>query len=249
LNAAFWLVEQEGYSAKNLLLEIDRPASMTSSDERIVETVDNFLRQQDHLPVVSVAGTIFPAGLYSSHGAHGVYEIYPNDVYPKVKEGWGTYAYRLVRRTGANGATMNPLQTLIEKMNKLMKNTSTLSRVYELNSIDLFADLPLYEGTLDSNRGLGHPCLSHLSLRVEHKSTLALTAIYRSHFYVQKTLGNLLGLAQLQSFIANETKLTVGMLTIHSIHAELERQNGKWGKKGIVDLIAACKKAAEMKAA
>ena len=249
LSAVAWLAEQEGYTATNLLLEIETPAVMTDSDQRVVNTVDTFLRKHEQLPVVTVAGTIFPAGLYSQHGSAGIYKVYPDEVYPKVKEGWGTYAYRFVRRTGANGAVMNPLETLVEKMKRQLTHASTLGRAYELNSVELFADLPLYEATQDSNRGISHPCLSHVSFRIDHKKVLAMTALYRSHFYIQKTLGNLLGLAQLQSFIAQETELSVGPMVIHSIYAVLDRSSGKWGKQDVLKLLAACRKAAESKAA
>jgi hypothetical protein len=249
LGAVTWLAEQEKYTAKNLLLEIATPRLMTDADSRVFGIVDAFLRKNDQLPVVTVAGTIFPAGLYTQHGAEGVYKIYPDEVYPKIKEGWGMYAYRLVRRTKADGIVMNPLQTLVEKIKKQLTHKSTLSRAYELNLTEVFSDLALYEGTEDCNRGRNHPCLSHISLRIENKKTLALTALYRSHFYVQKTLGNLLGLAQLQSFIAEETKLGVGSLVIHSIHAELDSASGKYGKQDIRTLIERSKRAWNTKAA
>jgi hypothetical protein len=144
---------------------------------------------------------------------------------------------------------MNPLETLVEKMKKQLTHASTLGRAYELNSVEVFADLPLYEATEDSNRGISHPCLSHVSFRIDHKTVLAMTALYRSHFYIQKTLGNLLGLAQLQSFIAQETKLSVGPMVIHSIYAVLDRSSGNWGKQDVLKLLAACRKAEESKAA
>jgi hypothetical protein len=76
-----------------------------------------------------------------------------------------------------------------------------------------------------------------------------LTALYRSHYYVQKTLGNLLGIAQLQGFVANETGLNIGPLICHSTYATLERDAGEWGKSDIEKLIKDCHKAAESKAA
>jgi thymidylate synthase len=144
---------------------------------------------------------------------------------------------------------MNPLETLVEKIKKQLTHKSTLSRVYELNLTEVFSDLALYEATEDCNRGRNHPCLSHISVRIENKNMIALTALYRSHFYIQKTLGNLLGLAQLQSFIAEEANLGVGPLVIHSIHAELDSASRKYGKQDIRSLIERSKKAWETKAA
>jgi hypothetical protein len=62
LSAVTWLAEQEDHFATNLLLEIETPALMTDSDQRVVNTVDSFLRKHDQLPVVTVAGTIFLGG-------------------------------------------------------------------------------------------------------------------------------------------------------------------------------------------
>ncbi|MBZ5698792.1 MAG: hypothetical protein LAN18_09620 [Acidobacteriia bacterium] len=76
-----------------------------------------------------------------------------------------------------------------------------------------------------------------------------LTALYRSHYYVQKTLGNLLGLAQLQGFVANETRLNIGPLICHSTYATLERETGEWGKSDIEKLVKNCHNVAENKAA
>ena len=55
---------------------------------------------------------------------------------------------------------------------------------------------------------------------------------------VQKTLGNLLGIAQLQGFVANETGLNIGPLICHSTYATLERDAGEWGKSDIEKLIS-----------
>jgi hypothetical protein len=43
-----------------------------------------------------------------------------------------------------------------------------------------------------------------------------LTVLYRYHYYIEKALGNLLGLAQLLYFVAKETGLGVGPLLCHS---------------------------------
>jgi hypothetical protein len=76
-----------------------------------------------------------------------------------------------------------------------------------------------------------------------------LTALYRSHYYVEKTLGNLLGLAQLQAFVAKEAGINIGPLICHSTYAVLERYSGEWGKSHIEKLIKNCHKAAQNQAA
>lgn len=249
LKAADCLLKQEDYTTHSMILDIETPLMMTAADFFIFDQVDEFLRKHKRFPVVTVAGTIFPGGLYQKHGPKGVYEVYPDEVYPKAKEQWGTYAFRMVRRQRADGTTMNPLQVLVEKLQRQLKSTHPLRAAYELNTVDCFADIPLYDAAADSTRTLSQPCLSHLSFRIKNGNSLMLTTLYRSHYYVQKTLGNLLGLAQLQGFVAKEAGLGVGPLICHSSFAMLERDTGEWGKADVERLVKNCHKAVENKAA
>lgn len=61
------------------------------------------------------------------------------------------------------------------------------------------------------------------------EKTLTLTAMYRNHFYIEKLLGNLIGLGRLIDFVAHEAGLKVGALTVISTHAEIDqpKRNGK----------------------
>jgi thymidylate synthase len=97
---------------------------------------------------------------------------------------------------------------------------------YEINFADEddSFELPIYRVNEDADRvwPVQQPCLSHLSFKVYPGNALTLAAVYRSHYYVSKALGNLLGLAQLQSFVANETGLTVGPLICYSTHARID---------------------------
>jgi len=155
----------------------------------------------------------------------------------------------MLSRQQPDGTTMNPLQVLVEKLQRQRKTTHPLRAAYELNLVDCFADLPLYDAPSDSTRTLSQPCLSHLSFRIRNRDSLMLTALYRSHYYVQKTLGNLLGLAQLQGFVAKEASLGVGPLICHSTFATLEREPREWGKADIEKLIKNCHRVTENKAA
>jgi hypothetical protein len=56
--------------------------------------------------------------------------------------------------------------------------------------------------------------------------TLMLTAIYRNHFYIEKLLGNLVGLGRLMAFVAREGGLNVGALTVVSTHATIDTPKG-----------------------
>jgi hypothetical protein len=47
--------------------------------------------------------------------------------------------------------------------------------------------------------------------------------MYRNHFYIEKLLGNLVGLGRLMSFVAREGGVGVGALTVVSTHAEIDK--------------------------
>ena len=88
----------------------------------------------------------------------------------------------------------------------------------------------IYDVAIEGREWMGFPCLSHLSFkRVAQGSGFAvnLTAVYRSHSYCARALGNLLGLGQLLYFVAQESGLSVGTLTCLSSYAELDVR--AWG--------------------
>lgn len=222
----------------NLLLEVRDPMRREAVDKRIEERVDVFLRTAECHPLSTVAETIFPAAEYRRHGPQGVYTTYPDDVYPHIKplSHWGTYAHRLVRREGPAGV-INPLQVCVEKIVQQSRGPSMKAACYELSLRDLDLEIPLYDPALDRNRHLGGPCLSHISLKVTRDRQLLLTALYRSHYYLQRALGNLLGLARLQAFVCEQAELLPGPLVCVSTLARIERESG-WTKANVRDLIA-----------
>ena len=186
--------------------------------------IDNFLVDNDQLPMHSVAETIFPGYEYRKRGLRGVFEVYPDEVYPAIRKSpgirWGTYAYRLVRRQRANGEIMNPLEQMIEKMKKELATSAPKRSCYDLGVAEGEYDLPLYNTAKDGTRHMGGPCLSHLSFKL-FEGAVHLVALYRSHDYAYKVPGNLLGLARLQDCVARETGQCVGSLVVHSSYAFL----------------------------
>ena len=203
----------------NLVLVIGSPARGTSNI-----TIDQFLASEGRPSMHTVAETIFPAVEYRTRGLRGVFDTYPNKVYPAIQNHpslqWGTYAYRLVRRRAAGGALINPLQQLIEKMQNEVTNPGPKVSCYELGVAEGEYDLPLYSTAEDPARRMGGPCLSHLSFKLFGRQ-VHLTALYRSHDYRYKVPGNLLGLARLQACVADAVGLEAGTLVVHSSYAYL----------------------------
>jgi len=158
----------------------------------------------------------------------------------RKKGGWGTYAERMMSRDAKDGInTINPLE-IIQKLQDNVIGRNSYRSTYELGVADpeadllpwpyqedIGADLPTYNPTFDSNQLYGLPCLSHISFKLIDRSTINMVAIYRSHTYCERALGNLIGLAQLLSFVSKETGLNAGTLTCISTYAELDV--AKWG--------------------
>ena len=203
----------------NLILAIESPGK--GSTNRLI---DNFLVNENKYPMHTVAETIFPGSEYRRRGLRGVYEFYPEEVYPALKRHrsnqWGTYAHRLVRRNDGNGRTINPLRQMINKMQSEKANPGPKQSCYELGIAEGEYDLPLYCPEKDGGRRMGGPCLSHLSFKLLN-GTVHLSAFYRSHDYRYKVPGNLLGLARLQLCVAQETGCNIGSLVAHSSYAYL----------------------------
>src|SRR5438034_98299 len=161
-------------------------------------------------PIPTVAGTIFPMAMYQRYGRPGYYDKYKE----MLKRGqaantWGTYAHRMIERPGREpGTTINPLDYLVNKLAHQPQPADgkkvSFVATYELGVADAEEDLqadadaggdvPTYNPALDMREWLGLPCLSHLSFKRVPRGeghAVDLTAIYRSHHYCARALGNL----------------------------------------------------------
>jgi len=232
------------HAAFNVVLDIEAPSTLRDEDRRALSRVSDFLEHHDTAGISTVANTIFPAGLYARFGPNGVYSHYPDKVFPRIKDHpanrWGTYAYRLVRRIGPDGAKVNPLQRVIEKLKREGNRSGGLKSHFELNLSDAFVDIGIADPTLPGPQyQRGGPCLSHLSFKITAPASVSVVAFYRTHFYVQRALGNLLGLTQLLSFVATEAGLKPGALTCISSYARID-QDGGWTLTSVRDLLSEC---------
>lgn len=247
---AAWLTAMEHLSTSprhedfNVILEIATPLDVDDGDRAVAAYINRFLTGHGVQALHTVANTIFPDDLYRRYGADGVYEHYPENVYPRLrkcpKNSWGTYAHRMVRRTNASGNVVNPLRTVVTRLQTEITGGGNPKRArYELNMVDPFVDLSTSDPTLPGDgRAMGGPCLSHLSFKIRD-GAVALTAFYRSHYYVERALGNLLGLANLLRFVSAETGLQAGVLTCISSMAKID--TGSWNLSEVERLLGECK--------
>jgi len=209
---------ERGHEAHNVVLDITDPlAGTTRSDPRIA-VVDDFLRARAK-PVATVANTIFPQALYHSFGSSRFFDVFHDQVLCKAGSGkvrWsGYYFERMTKVPVAGGEPLNQLQDVVGRL----KNPRVRAKnKYEVAVFDPSRDV--------DNSPYGGQCLSHLSFKVvpgNARQVLSLTVIYRNHYYIEKLLGNLIGLGHLMEFVAHESGLDVGHLTVVSTHAEVDQ--------------------------
>jgi hypothetical protein len=230
---------KDGHQARNLVLEIATPLVMTPEHAVVIRDVDALMRATDPATAIErVANTIFPQDMYLRKGYPAFYEHFLDTMTrAKRKNTWGTYAMRLMSRS-SGAKSINPLETVIQKLKRATTGGHEYRNGYELSVHDVVTDLPdeeldfgcevpLYEPVKDAGRVSNSPCLSHLSFKLDSEDAVHLTAVYRSHYYCSKALGNLIGLARLQAFVAKQAQLEVGTLTCISTFANLDTK--AWG--------------------
>ena len=244
LQAAEFLQSNHG-AAYNLVLAVRSPAILTAVDFTVYDIVNGFLLEHDRAPLTAVASTIFPANFYLHGGAEELYNTFPQ-VYAHIPNWSAIYAIRMLRKPadskGAGPAQINPLQIIVEKIKKQLAG-GRMSAVYEANLVEDadFLELPIYDALCNGHRTRCQPCLTHLSFKLLPDDHVMLTVFYRYHYYIEKALGNLLGLAQLLYFVARETGLGVGPLVCHSTYSVLDTEGG-WGARDAKRLIAKCRR-------
>ena len=221
LEAAQKVFAQPRHEAYNVVIDLEQPVICDKISYPIVNNVDNFLRSHSKKPLMTVANTIFPNAIYQKHGIDSLYEIFHEVLLPKIRKdrNWtGYYFERMTRAVSSNGTILNPLQDVIRR---IRDPSIKAKNKFEIAIFDPFRDL--------SDSPYGGQCMSYLSFKLtgkDDKTMIMLTVMYRNHFYIEKLLGNLIGLSQLLSFVAKESRIAPGSLTVLSTHATTTQQCG-----------------------
>lgn len=258
LKASQYLQQQHSseMSARNLVLEVQTPNLLTREDCIAFDDVDAALRNYaGGLNVKTVAATIFPQALYLRHGRQEMYERYATIMNrAKVKGTWGTYAARMMAWPNGTPAGVNQLEQTILKLDRAAHRGTAYQSVFEvgttdptedseqeatsdvtieenieLGDVEMPCEISTFHPVADGKKIRNMPCLSHVSFKLTDKTKVDLTAVYRSHHYAARALGNLLGLSQLLNFVAQESRLEPGVMTVISTHAVLDTPS--WGGK------------------
>lgn len=231
------LRDADNFHLGGVHVHIQNPNLMSDQEIAVIRHVDAFLRKYGQYPVATVANTIFPQSLDHGDGADALAGRYMKVFSRAMKSGWGRYFQRFVAWPDPKGGpAINQLAVIIDMLREARTG------VFHTEKYELVVSDPARLMRNVRNR----PCLSLVELKPEKGTNrLHVYATYRNHYYIQKTLGNILGLVDLQAFIAKEAGFEVGTLTLNSTSANLETNSGKdgvgkWGKNDVRQLITEC---------
>ena len=255
--------EPEG-TATNVMTTVENP--LEPDDLHVRSVLDSTLTSRDRQQVMTVSNTLFPSAFYADPGfawtpdlpqdavdvldaaAEGLYDTY-GEILPalhRVKANQtGTYFSRMVQWPGKTGTGVNQLHDRIRYFRAARhngQNTHNASDIAVAGDAELSAvSAGIQEYAASDRRQIGFPCLVHIDLSA-HNGVLALTAVYRHWHLITRGYGNLVGLARLQGFLAQQSGFTVGELVVLAGYANTER--GTYGgKRGVTALVDASRHA------
>lgn len=204
-------------------------------DARVVMELDDLLLRKRKQRVGTVANTIFPAAyLRGCRNRQQFYNRYLS-LLPRLRKlkgnSNGTYFGRLIEYPASadvrRGETMNQIEGIIQKLRTQLRGPGPKRFAYQAQ---------VFVPGRDDTSLMGFPCLSFVSFQLD-RGRLCLTAVYRNQYYFERALGNFVGLARLQRFVADAVELELGSLTVHACHAEIDGL----GKREAEQLIRSCR--------
>lgn len=198
----------------NLNVHITNPASINEAE--VAPFCHRHVSPEISKSVYDVANTIFPSAGPLHAGDLERFFAHYRRVYERGQKRhshvWGTYFLRLI---AFGSGQENQLGKAIEGLAK-WKSKPKAAFVLHLSSADL-----------DSPRPLGAPCWQYAQFIRNGDNELSLSAVYRSHDYFQKALGNFIGLTRLLQFVCYHSGMKPGTLTCLSTYASLQNQQAK----------------------
>lgn len=214
-------------------------------------------RRNEIYTAETVASTIFPSALYRrpegkwAVGDSDRFEAAEDALYTRYLKNYpilkrtaranqrGTYFGRLVCWDSGKGEPINQLKVRIAALREAQRRQRPI-RTWNAFDFSLGDEglvtpeetppgMQMYQpgdhGTLSQR---GFPCMVHVDLSLV-RGRINLTGIYRHQYVITKGYGNLLGLARLQAFIAQQSGFEVGELSVLGTYSDDER-HGPWNK-------------------
>jgi thymidylate synthase len=232
LDAVRLLERTTRFKAVHLLIRILDPIAEDSAIRAAAQgLIDDFnaTHTREKPDIDTTRNTIFPASWARRNPEPADLAAYYRQRY--TKEGLlgfrdnsrGTYFGRLVAYPrGKDEEPGDQLTDTIRKLRDELGGRGPKSSRYEMN---------VYSERKDRNP-MSFPCLAHLSVHLR-EGELHMQAVYRNEHLVARAYGNYLGLAQLQSYMAERAEVAVGELLLTVGHVELDA-----GKRAIRAMLA-----------
>lgn len=90
--AAAWLEAAQtvnalpGHESHHVVIDVDDPVAMSNADSAVLAKLDDYMRtyMERGFVVQTVANTILPQALLEDHGVPEFYDVYLNDVFPRL---------------------------------------------------------------------------------------------------------------------------------------------------------------------
>jgi hypothetical protein len=223
-------------AARRLSCEPDRKAfhTIVRINEPLAEipavrvAIDELLEGHRQQCVDTVANTIFPEAIAQSSRDHAELVDRYVRMYPLLRARYGanregTYFGRLVQYPAAK----EPFDQLGAVINRIIKqrdsgNPKRAARFEASLAVpEDGMSAPIYVPGTDNNP-MRYPCLSHCLFQTDAEGRVHLLAAYRYHYLLRKGYGNYLGLGRLLAYVARQTDLQPGFLTVVAGRVHLE---------------------------
>ena len=190
----------------NLVVHISEPGNV---DMNMLRKLDPKSVENDVMSVFDVATTIFPHPSARWQLAAPQFVTHYLPAYARLKRrnnsGWGFYFQRL-GRFGNSGTPQ--LARIVEGLSGWGHGHHGAFVVH------------ISSAETDKPRPQGGPCWQYGQFMADG-DRLSLAAVYRSHDYFHKALGNFVGLSRLLSYVCSKSGHSVGTLTCLSTYAFL----------------------------
>jgi len=199
----------------NLVVHIREPGNI---DEDQLRKLDPRSVDGEVMSVFDVATTIFPKpsirwGLGTSDFVQHYLPVYAR-LKRRGHAGWGFY----FQRVASFGQSAAPQLVRVVNGLKGWGRGHHGAFVMHISSAEV-----------DKPRPQGGPCWQYGQFMADGDH-LSLAAVYRSHDYFHKALGNFVGLSRLLNFVCSKTGHAVGTLTCQSTYAFLGSRRSATGK-------------------
>lgn len=223
LAAVRMLASTPGGKAVHVVLRIADPTReelrIRAAAQQLIDQRNAVVAPSKELPdIETTRNTIFPAAWAQRNPQPAALGAYYRERYTKDgllgfnQNGKGTYFGRIVAFPRGEGQA--PGDQLVETVRKIKAELASGSNKSSRYEINIFCERT-------DTGAMSFPCLAHVSVHL-HERQLHMQAIYRNEYLVGRAYGNYLGLAQLQTYISEQTETSPGELLMTLGHVELE---------------------------